>query len=173
MCLQSGEDMYGHAGMLGAAAAVWEDLRNNHILSALLDLPTDEECKPHRDEGTDRQYDSRMSRSEKEHHLEWEAGISDHPADQHPSTSSGQDTADKCARGAKACHGGTCHDALDGDAAAADKQAQHVAQGAQHCRTLQDSGQMAYTVMLMPGSLHSSPDVQAAVFATNSCACVS
>ena len=68
------EAMYGHAGMLGAAAAVWEDLRTNHLLAALLDLPADEDCKPlHQDRG-DQKYDPRMSHSEKEHHMAWESG---------------------------------------------------------------------------------------------------
>lgn len=70
------EAMYGHAGMLGAAAAVWEDLRNSHLLAALLDLPADEDCKPfHQDKG-DHKYDPRMSHSEKDRHMEWESGDS-------------------------------------------------------------------------------------------------
>ena len=68
------EAMYGHAGMLGAAAAVWEDLRTNHLLAALLDLPADEDCKPlHQDRG-EQKYDPRMSHSEKERHMAWESG---------------------------------------------------------------------------------------------------
>ncbi len=68
------EAMYGHAGMLGAAAAVWEDLRTNHFLAALLDLPADEDCKPfHQDRG-EQKYDSRMSHSEKDRHMAWESG---------------------------------------------------------------------------------------------------
>ena len=68
------EAMYGHAGMLGAAAAVWEDLRTNHFLAALLDLPADEDCKPlHQDRG-EQKYDPRMSHSEKERHMAWESG---------------------------------------------------------------------------------------------------
>jgi len=66
----------GHAGMLGAAAAVWEDLRTNHLLAALLDLPADEECKPFHEHSDDRQYDPRMSHSEKERHMQWESGSS-------------------------------------------------------------------------------------------------
>ena len=72
--LQSGEEVYGHAGMLGAAAAVWEDLRSHHLLAAFLNLPPDEDCRPHQEAGEHRQYDTRMSHSEKERHLEWEAG---------------------------------------------------------------------------------------------------
>ena len=71
---EEGEEIYGHAGMLGAAAAVWEDLRNNHLLAALLGLPADENCKPalqHHDPD-DREYDPRMSRSERDRHMEWE-----------------------------------------------------------------------------------------------------
>lgn len=68
--------MYGHAGMLGAAAAVWEDLRSSHLLAALLDLPADEDCKPfHQDKG-DHKYDPRMSHSERDRHMEWECGDS-------------------------------------------------------------------------------------------------
>ena len=70
------EGTYGHAGMLGAAAAVWEDLCKNHLLAALLDLPADEDCKPamqHHDHD-DGEYDPRMSRSERDRHMEWEGG---------------------------------------------------------------------------------------------------
>ena len=88
--------MYGHAGMLGAAAAVWEDLRNNHILAALLDLPSDDDCTPHHEPGEDRRYDSRMSRSEKDRHLEWEAGVSDQPEAGDPRTKSARSMADRC-----------------------------------------------------------------------------
>lgn len=56
--------------MLGAAAAVWEDLRSNHILAALLDLPTEEECSCDSD---DREYDPRMSLCERNCHMEWES----------------------------------------------------------------------------------------------------
>ncbi len=71
--------MYGHAGMLGAAAAVWEDLRTNHFLAALLDLPADEDCKPlHQDRG-EQKYDPRMSHSEKERHMAWESGDASPP----------------------------------------------------------------------------------------------
>ncbi|KAA6428206.1 MAG: hypothetical protein FRX49_01802 [Trebouxia sp. A1-2] len=68
------EAMYGHAGMLGAAAAVWEDLRTNHLLAALLDLPADEDCKPHHQDRGEQKYDPRMSHSEKERHMAWESG---------------------------------------------------------------------------------------------------
>ena len=72
--LQKGEDkMYGHAGMLGAAAAVWEDLRANHLLAALLDLPLDEDCKPHTGDHEGDKHDLRMSHSEKERHMQWES----------------------------------------------------------------------------------------------------
>jgi len=72
--VQKEEAMYGHAGMLGAAAAVWQDLRTNHLLAALLDLPADEDCKPfHQDRG-EKKYDPRMSHSEKERHMAWESG---------------------------------------------------------------------------------------------------
>ena len=72
--VQKEEAMYGHAGILGAAAAVWEDLHSNHFLAALLDLPADEDCKPlHHDRG-EQKYDSRMSHSEKERHMAWESG---------------------------------------------------------------------------------------------------
>ena len=67
------EEVYGHAGMLGAAAAVWEDLRSHHILAALLNLPAEEECSSHLDGRGD---DSRMSRSEREHHMEWNSSAS-------------------------------------------------------------------------------------------------
>ena len=73
-CLQAEGDLYGHAGLLGAAAAVWEDLRNHHLLGAFMNLPLDEDCKPHEEGGSAREYDSRMTHSEKERHLEWEAG---------------------------------------------------------------------------------------------------
>ena len=58
--------------MLGAAAAVWEDLRSNHILAALLDLPTAEECSSHLN---NREYNSRMSVSERDRHMEWESSV--------------------------------------------------------------------------------------------------
>lgn len=72
--VQKEEAMYGHAGMLGAAAAVWEDLRTNHLLAALLDLPADEDCKPHHQDRGEQKYDPRMSHSEKERHMAWESG---------------------------------------------------------------------------------------------------
>ncbi|KAL3150176.1 hypothetical protein ABBQ32_000037 [Trebouxia sp. C0010 RCD-2024] len=67
------EEVYGHAGMLGAAAAVWEDLRTHHILAALLDLPAPEECSSHLDGRGD---DTSMSRSERERHMEWDSSAS-------------------------------------------------------------------------------------------------
>ena len=143
--MQSAEDMYGHAGMLGAAAAVWEDLRNNHILAALLDLPSDDDCKPHHEDRDDRHYDSRMSRSEKDRHLEWEAGISDAPADKDPSTRSAHDKAESCAKGAKDCHtnGDSRRDlSRHGQSTdTAEKQAENVAQGAKHRHGKKESGQ--------------------------------
>ena len=66
--------MYAHAGILGAAAAVWEDLRQNHLLAALLNLPANEDCKPHMEHAKDHKRDLRMSHSEKERHMEWESG---------------------------------------------------------------------------------------------------
>lgn len=59
--------------MLGAAAAVWEDLRTHHILAALLDLPAPEECSSHLDGRGD---DTSMSRSERERHMEWDSSAS-------------------------------------------------------------------------------------------------
>ena len=56
--------------MLGAAAAVWEDLHCNHILAALLDLPTEEECSARLN---DTKLDSRMSLGERDRHMEWES----------------------------------------------------------------------------------------------------
>ena len=142
--MQSGEDMYGHAGMLGAAAAVWEDLRNNHILAALLDLPSDDDCKPHHEAGDDQHYDSRMSRSEKDRHLEWEAGISDAPADMEPSTRSAHDKAESCAKGAQDCRtNGDSRRNLgraDQKSATAERQAEQAAQGAKHRHGDEGSG---------------------------------
>lgn len=74
MCVQGEEkEVYGHAGMLGAAAAVWEDLRAHHILAALLDLPAEEECSSHLETTGD---DTSMSRSERERHMEWDSSAS-------------------------------------------------------------------------------------------------
>ncbi|KAL3138208.1 hypothetical protein ABBQ38_005429 [Trebouxia sp. C0009 RCD-2024] len=67
------KEVYGHAGMLGAAAAVWEDLRAHHILAALLDLPAEEECSSHLETTGD---DTSMSRSERERHMEWDSSAS-------------------------------------------------------------------------------------------------
>lgn len=64
------EGLYGHAGMLGAAAAVWEDLRSHHILAALLDLPVDQDCTPHLDGST---HESSVSHSESQRHMRWES----------------------------------------------------------------------------------------------------
>lgn len=71
--MQGDDPLYGHAGILGAAAAVWEDLRINHLLAALLDLPADEDCKPFTQHPEDRQYDPRMSHSEKDRHMQWQS----------------------------------------------------------------------------------------------------
>ena len=68
------EELYGHAGMLGAAAAVWEDLRSKHLLAALLDLPADEDCKPEQQEDSGAQHDSKMSWEERDRHMQWAGG---------------------------------------------------------------------------------------------------
>ena len=97
--LQKGEDkMYGHAGMLGAAAAVWEDLRANHLLAALLDLPLDEDCKPHSEHSKGDKRDLRMSHSEKERHMQWE---SEDAHSEDPHSSSEQQPAKHAAGAAK------------------------------------------------------------------------
>ncbi|DBA78708.1 TPA: hypothetical protein ACH3X1_008620 [Trebouxia sp. C0004] len=87
------EAMYGHAGMLGAAAAVWEDLRTNHLLAALLDLPADEDCKPLHEDRGEQKYDPRMSHSEKERHMAWESGDASLPDEANSEGSPAKDAA--------------------------------------------------------------------------------
>ena len=94
--------VYAHAGMLGAAEAVWEDLRQNHLLAALLNLPADEDCKPHQEHAEDDKRGLRMSHSEKERHMEWE---SEDVQQEHPSDS--QEEPSKHAANAAMCRKNT------------------------------------------------------------------